>query len=60
MELKHQQAMYNTLELQVLIEPLWNWNNKTFDKMNKFVRINRTFMELKRSCSKINIAGQMY
>ena len=34
-------------ETEVPIEPLWNWNRKTFPKQSRLWSTNRTFMELK-------------
>ena len=47
MELKYEKMKESGKESNVLIAPLWNWNELKSDNMNQFLGSNRTFMELK-------------
>ena len=48
-ELKPQSSFDGCQRIGVLIEPLWNWNRRTFRPgMSASRRLNRTFVELKQ------------
>ena len=47
MELKSTEGKGEDKSEQVLIVPLWNWNQRTLSWLNTPACSNRTFMELK-------------
>ena len=47
MELKQKKHRKKYPSMEVLIEPLWNWNVYAFRDVAAAEGINRTFMELK-------------
>ena len=47
MELKYYKGVAYSTITDVLIVPLWNWNEMTMKVLTQYLSSNRTFMELK-------------